>query len=447
MRGADEFTLPSGRRTRCSGVHPAAAAAYLRRTVRPLAAMLLFHAGSGARCALRASVPLAGAATLLVGLEPVPEAVIAGAARDLVAPGGPGGAGALLGAVALGLAAWAAPRIAPGHAGWMRHLPVTAATHRRAATLALAFGASPVLVTWAGLWAYAAALGPGAPAGVLVRGLLVVLAAAHAAARTHRSWLARPLALGALVAAIVPGWAPPLLAALLLVAADAAAGALARGRSRRERRSAPPWLLDAVIAWRALGPRAAFAALLGPLAIAPAWFFARNNPGSDALVPLAVRCAATLAAGVVGTVLLSDLALRRPPWPFARTLPRSAAARVTADAALAALHALPALLCAAFVAPGAALAAAAALPLLAFAAAGAVRAATGTSAGPLAPVLAVTLVTGVAVGVSAWAAVVALALAWPARRWAAAAERDLRVGRWEERAALPGGETAAWSER
>ncbi|MFN8092511.1 MAG: hypothetical protein U0599_09870 [Vicinamibacteria bacterium] len=99
--------------------------------------MLRFHLASGVRLAQVAFAPLAGALAVAIGLSHDPAATLRALASALAAPRlGAGPLAAVL-AIGIAIAAWAAPRLAFSTSGWIRHLPSSAAAHRRAAALAL----------------------------------------------------------------------------------------------------------------------------------------------------------------------------------------------------------------------------------------------------------------------------------------------------------------------
>src|SRR5262245_40017974 len=79
-----------------------------------------------------------------VGLSPSPGATLAriAAAASAANPDIAFVGGAV--ALAIGLAAWAAPRVATGSAGWMRSLPIGGSAQRRALALGIAAALAPL---------------------------------------------------------------------------------------------------------------------------------------------------------------------------------------------------------------------------------------------------------------------------------------------------------------
>src|SRR5262245_34113132 len=123
--------------------------------VSSLLAVARFHAGVGARLALRAAAPAFaaafGAATLL-GVD-----FLNSFSRALYGPTAGPGTWLVPALVALALAGAAARRVCRGlPAGWLRHLPVAGSTHRRGAVLAVTVAQTPLLISLA-VFAYTAA--------------------------------------------------------------------------------------------------------------------------------------------------------------------------------------------------------------------------------------------------------------------------------------------------
>ncbi len=408
--------------------------------------LLRFHFAVGARLAMRALVPMIAAAFgagMLLGTD-----FLTSLARVLFGERASGGSAVLLAAIFLGGAAEAAPRVCRGLGGWMRHLPVSALAHRRAATLAVTLAQAPLLLGLLFLAAYASRT----PEALLADALKLVataLAATLAVLPVARRWAAGPLALVAAVLAGAGGWGALGGATLLIVAADLAAGPLARTGTpavHASGRSKGSWL-ELWIAWRALGGQRASLAgalALGLLPVGAAYAFTAHNTLAPGDVRLAARLGAGLAAVLVVAQMAEALAVRRPAWPWARSLPWSAARRVGADALLLALHALPLALLAVRVSP-AALTALALLPLLGLRAAGAMRRAPERRMGAAGEILLEGSLLAALVALLPWTALLALAAAPWALRSAAARDRRQKVSRWLELHHLAAGDPQSWS--
>lgn len=410
----------------------------------PILPLLRFHVAVGARLAMRVFVPAVTAAVgggMLLGPY-----FLTSLSNMLFGPRSAGGSAGLIAAACLGAAAVAAPRVCRGLHGWLRHLPIGGLAHRRAAGLAIAVAEIPLLL----LFLFLAAFASRSPATLVVDGLglaVTALAAALAVTPSERRWLARAPALAAAVAAGSGGWGMVGIGVVLVVVADLAAGPLPRG-------GGPPvahtsqrpggGLLEPRIAWRALGWSVVGAYAIGLLPIGAAWAFLAHN----SLAPEHAELAARLGAGCAIVLLLGQmaesLAVRRPAWPWSRSLPWSATRRVRFDALFLGLHALPLALLTAWIEP-AALAILGLLPLLSARAAGAMRRAPERRTGASGEILLEGLLLAGLAALLPWTSLLVLAATPVALRSAAERERRQKVSRWLELHHLAAGDPLSWS--
>ena len=333
-------------------------------------ALARFHAGVGARLALLAAAPLAAAPVIAILLQQDPSAAVRHAAGWLVGAPASASGGLALAAACLALASWAAPRIAVGHTGWLRHLPLTETARRRAALLGAAVAQSPVVIAAALLLPLAAA----APRGVAfarLAGLPLTCVAAALAAWPRAGWRARSLAVLALPL-LATAHAGALAAAVpLLVLSDRLCDRPAPLTTVARRPSRLPASL--LIAARALGPGALEALLPALLPLAAMTALRVNNDLAPGVARGAARFGGAFAAVFLLAGLAERLAVRRPVWAWARSLPSSAARRVTEDALLLGACGLVPVALTAALDPVAALQVAGGLPALAFYSAGAIH--------------------------------------------------------------------------
>jgi hypothetical protein len=411
--------------------------------------LLRFHLAVGARLAMRVFVPAITAAVgggFLLGND-----FLTSISHVLFGSGSAGGSAATVAAICLGAAAAASPRICRGLGGWLRHLPVSGAAHRRAAGIAIAVAQVPLLMLLLGLAAYASR----AASTLIVDAIALAVtawAAAIAVTPARRRWASTPLALAGAFVAGAGGWGLLGIGAALAVAADLAAGSLARiggppiVRARRSGNGG--WLesrlLEFKIAWRAMGRTLPGAFFLGLLPLGAAWAFIAHNTLAAEHARLGVRLGAGFAVVLLLSQMGESLAVRRPAWPWSRSLPWSAARRVGADALFLGLHALPLVLLAAWIDP-AALAILAILPLLATRAAGAVRRAPERRTGAAGEILGEGFFLSALVALLPWTALLALAATPFAVRAAAERERRQKVSRWLELHHLAAGDPQSWS--
>jgi hypothetical protein len=201
-------------------------------------------------------------------------------------------------------------------------------------------------------------------------------------------------------------------------------------------------LLPGWIGLRAIGARVlnAYWPTVIPLGIA--WLFVHNNPSVVHDGPL--RIATGLAVTFVAATLAEELARRRPPWRWARSLPWAASDRVRHDVSWLALHTVPILIVFGVVLDNmAVLTAAAIVPLVVVRAASCLRR-PGRNAKIGARVLGEGAFAAAWLGVTPWAALTALVLVWPAWREAVQRERNLNVSRWSPLDHLASGDPMSW---
>lgn len=410
-----------------------------------LAPLLRFHLQVGARLALRVMVPAFASAfggLMLFGVD-----FINSFSLMLFGPGTRGGSGMLIALACLAVAWIAVPRVCRGLDGWMRHLPATGIAHRRAAMLAVTAAQGSLLVIL--LFLAAAAAKNGSDPWPDLAGLVLAMPAAALAAMPVQRVAARPLALAAAFLPFSGGCLPVAAGAALFLAADRIAGPLGKVRKgialgEAARRGTGRWL-EARIAWRALGWSLPGHLLGGLFPLACAALFVRNND----LAPADVRLGALLGGGCAVVFLLAgmaeSLAVRRPAWPWSRSLPWPASRRVLADSLFLGAHALPLVPLTAWIEPVASLAVAAVIPLLAVLAAGAMRRAPERRTGASGEVLGAGLLLAAAVALLPWVSLLALAGTPLAARAAAERERRQKVSRWQEIHHLAAGDPQSWS--
>ena len=233
---------------------------------------------------------------------------------------------------------WARGRLSGAVNQWLGHLPVGAADRRRALTAALVAAQLPLV--------FALACAAGISRG---RGL-TVSRPAHSLARVaggcsdgQRAVTAKISGRAALARGRLRG------AVRTCVDHGRFTCAVDRRRCRVLPAPRPPQAvrtrtggnLARTVFWRALGFRIPAALGFGLLAIGAGWAFVRNNQLHGAARDGGLRFWGAMALVLCLVSLAKPLATRRPAWAFARSLPWSARDRVSEDALLLALHALP----------------------------------------------------------------------------------------------------------
>jgi hypothetical protein len=369
-------------------------------------ALLRFHLAAGARFALVAAVPLVGIAVVAIGMQENPAGVLEQIATSIAGPAPSLGAIAALSLAALGLALWAAPRVTLGSDGWIRHLPLSSAHHRLALIISTACAEGPVVV---------AALG----CAVLL------------------SWRSSRIA-----------WQGFILPPVVAVATAAAAQGLRPVRRRRAWHSWPfgSGSLDVRIASRALGSRVFSAWLAGAIPMGAAILFVTNNVLPPDGARGAIRLGGTLATTLALAGLADSLAIRRPSWPWARSLPLTSRRRVLRDAVMLGVFCLPFFVATAILDLRAATTVAAVTPLLALRAAAAMRRGGDSRSAASGPVLIEGAFASGLIALLPWLGIAALASLPFALRAAVERERALKVTRWSALHHLAAGDTLSWTE-
>jgi hypothetical protein len=439
----------------------------LRAPSPALRALVAYHWGAGTRAALRATIILGCVIVFVLGSAPDALYTLMQCVRGVVGLGSPPVGRTLLATVCVAFAAVAAPRVRVGTAGWLRSLPASGITARRAATAALSLAQLPVLIAVAGAYVAAPLAYGFSPPLSRLAALPALVVAAAATALPVRGLAGRAAALGALAASVIGSWVAVAASVLLLLLADATSGTLAPPRPPRSRHAhalqvdaaaerVPPWRgrLSALRLWAALALRALGVArplsevVPSLLPLGAGRLVLANNPELTAADAHAVaRACAGVAVALAAAGVANALLARRAPWPWPRSLPWSAAGRVAADAGALALWLLPVVATAATLGWRGVGGAAAVAPLAAAVGAAALRTGAGRHTGAAGEVLVLVVPCAVLAGVRPALApvlllLVPLALALGARR-----ERGAGAARWTELRDGVGGDPAWISAR
>jgi hypothetical protein len=409
-------------------------------------AFLRFHLRVGARLAMRVLAP-ALASVLFLFYVLRPEFMLA-LARGLFVDGSPVESGLVGGLILLALAGTVAPRIAAGRGGWARSLPAAGRLLRALETLSAVVAEAPLLAVLGGL-AWAVARPDRGLIALRLAGLVVGAAAAGLL------YLRRPSSL--------PAKALPATACFLSFAGNVAillgavavlslafalpAGSEGRGGRRSKRWGLSPAFFFHGLSLRAVRARLALTYVPAAIVLGASWLFLANNELSTAaafsLSLFGLILALSLQVGLAGNMLVA----RRPAWPWLRSLPRSAAARVVSDASFLGLTALPLMAGLALLGRPAREAAFLAGPLLwlAFRGAAAIREALDRPFGPLGQVLVEGTILALGAAVLPWLAWLVLVGSPLAFLLARGAERRLKPTLWAERHHLDAGDPLSWS--
>jgi hypothetical protein len=343
-------------------------------------------------------------------------------------------------------AAMAAPRVFLGLRGWIRHLPVSSMALRLTAQAGVLVSLTPVLAALGFLYVLSVPVLESSPV-VFVLGLPVLgWAASQLSLPVKRRWIVRPLALGAGILAASGRELFLALALIPLVTAEAVSGPLS-GRTKplpwssRGKSRGLPWLiLGRALRWRLLS---AYLISLPPFVLTYAYL--SNNPATPLQQQRASLFGTAAAVVVCAAVTAHQVALRRPDWPWLRSLPETSRSRILRDAGFLGLHALPVYLPLVLWDARAFLFLAAGLPALFVYAAAAVRRAPESRMSAWGLILICGIFGGMIVTVLPWAALAFLAAVPLLLRYAESLERGQKVSRWLEFHHLAAGDPHSWS--
>jgi len=398
-----------------------------------LSILLRFQVRTTVRVTFRNTLAQAVLLAVGIGLSPDPGGALLSLARGL-------GSGAPLWLAAFGLwagwnAAVAREPLASTLRGWHRHLPVSGTGERRAAWLALLLCQAPVLCFALLLWIGAGLVDGSWRWQVPVAVVLVGLASAAALLPWSSEW-PRWIATAAFVAAALGTVTSLALGALMLWVVDRRGGRLWILPETVHHAERPPRARGAFLSWliafRALGWRIPLSWLVAAVPLATVWLFLRNNSLILAQEATGARVGGGLALLTVLVSLAGALKLRRPPWPWIRSLPSTSRGRVVRDAVLLAVAALPPLWVSGWLAPTAALPLLAGLIFQSVRLSGALRRDAGGASRLGGQALGELCLVQLAIAASGWTAAVLLLLVPWALRDATRQEQRQKVTRWQE---------------
>ena len=350
--------------------------------------------------------------------------------------------------LSLSVAAMAAPRICLGLNGWIRHLPARGLTHRRLAGIAITVAQTPVLLVLALLSLIAFAVFQVSPILYLLGLPILGLASGLCVLTVERNILTKPLSFAACVLSTSGHWIFLTIAVVLLIIADQSAGSLSPSRkSRVPQESLSSSLSNAIIVFRALRLRILFPYLPALSVLGLTSLFLSNNSLTPHQMFRAVIFGGTLSIAMFCAFIANALAVRRPPWPWARSLPWSAKQRITTDAMLIGLFAIPILFLVMLIKIQAIWPVSACCAPLVFFASFTVRRAFENQLGAVWQTLIVGTSASVLVCLIPLISIVFLAISPLLIKYGAEQEKQQKVSRWLEMHHLAAGDPLSWSRQ
>jgi len=355
--------------------------------------------------------------------------------------------GLLFSVFSLSIAGIASSRICLGLTGWIRHLPVSSQTSRRLAGLAifitqipmLAFLVIPILFL---------SKNSGIVLTVYIIGLpFLGLASAVCVLPVQRKLLTRPLAAVACVFSASGNWSFLIAGFILIACCDLLSGSLIPVRKRSHfHRAFKGSLLHASISWRALRLRVFSSYILPVLTMCGTSLFVSNNNFNPHLSTRATLFGGALGLTILLATLANMLASRRPPWPWARSLPWSARLRIVIDSLFLTVHTLPLLIVLALMNITAVGPLVAILPSLILLASFAMRRSSEYRIGVFGMILVYGLLGAFLISLIPLISLLFLAFTPLALKHAVEEERCQKVSRWLELHHLAAGDSLTWSQ-
>lgn len=350
-------------------------------------------------------------------------------------------------AVSLSIAGMASRRVCLGLDGWIRHLPASHLMYRRQAGVAVFVAQIPVLVVLASL-ALSAQIKFGVSATTYLTGLpLLGLASAQCVLPVKRKIITRPLAALSCVSLASGNWLLIFGGVILLVATDLISGPLSPTRRRSIFGNAfRGSLLNATISWRALRLRIFIPYLLALGVLGATSLFISNNNFSISLAVKAIRFGGVLSIAFLFAVFANMLTARRPPWPWARSLPWSARERIVLDSFFLSLLTIPLLILVALMNSKSLLPVAASLPALALFSSHAIRRAPEYRMGASGIIHCGGMLAALSITIIPFISLAFLASTPLVLKYAVKEEQSQKVSRWLELHHLAAGDSLSWSK-
>lgn len=410
----------------------------------PAKAFFIFHLHVGTRLALRIFIP-AVAVFFVLYYVLRPEFFLSLMATLL--DGGFLLSGIFTTLLCMIMASFAARRICLGLNGWIRHLPAAGSTHRRMAGIAVFTAQIPLLIILAGLAVISSKFFK-VPAAPYLTGLtLAGLACSLCVLSVKRKTISRPLAISAGISLSSNNWMLLMAGVFLLLATDALSGSLVqRKKHPKFHKPFKGILLVSLINWRALRLRLLIPFLFSLPFLGAAQLFIANNSPSPLLAERVIRFGGAIGLIFFCTLFADMLAVRRPPWPWIRSLPWSAKSRILLDSSFICLHLLPFLIILGAMNLKSMLPVAVSSPLFVLYSVYSVRHAYESLMGASGKVLLYGTLGALFLCLIPWSSLFFLALTPWMLTEAIKAEKSQRVSRWIELHHLAAGDPLSWSD-
>ncbi len=415
------------------------------RTNIPAKAVFRFHLKVGIRLALRIFIPVV---SIFFALYYLLRPELFHSLMAQILDGGFLLSGITTTAFFLITAQFASRRIGLGLCGWIRHLPAEGNVHRRMAVITIFIAQVPVLAIMAGLAIIAMKLYRVSSMPYLIGLPLAGLSCGLIVLPVKRKLITRSLAALAALGFSSNNW--PFFAGgiVLLIAADTLSGPIVQKKKRtRFHRPFKGTFFVLAVNWRALRWRIIIPYSLSLPFLGAAQLFIVNNNPDAVLAGQVIRFGGALSQILLCAVFANMLASRRPPWPWVRSLPWSAKARILWDAFFVGLHMIPLLFLIGAMNWGSMFPLAASLPFFAAYSAHAIRLAPELTTGAAGKILLLGIFYALFLCLIPWSSLCFLALTPFILLQGIKADKHQKVSRWLELHHLAAGDSLSWSER
>ncbi len=411
----------------------------------PAKSVFMFHLHVGTRLALRIFIP-AVAVFFVLYYVLRPEFFLSLMATLL--DGGFLLSGLFTTALCLIMAGFTARRVWFGLDGWIRHLPAAGSIHRRMAAIAIFTAQIPLLIILSGLALMSSKLFKVPAAAYLIGLPFVSLACGLCLLPVKRKTFSRSLAILAGIALSANNWWLLIPGIFLLLAADALTGPLVqRKKHPKFHKPSRGILLTALISWRALRLRILIPYLFSLPFIGATRLFITNNNPPPLLAEQVIRFGGTLGVILFCAILANMVAVRRPPWPWIRSLPWSAKSRILLDSSFISLLVLPLLVLVGVMNIKSMLPLAVSCPFFVLYSVYSIRQAPDSPMGVSGKVLLLGTMAALFLCIIPWSSLVLLVSSLWILKEAIKAEKFQKVSQWLELHHLAVGDSLSWSGR
>lgn len=412
----------------------------------PSLAFLRFHLNVGARLAAKILAPLIAVFFASLYIFKIDFFVVL--ARALFVDSHIVVSGLFYSAITIGASYIISPRICLGLNDWIRHLPLKSRSNRRMALISIFMAQVPVLLSLS-LPSLLLSNNLGVNPAVYFFGLPVLgLSSALFVLPIRNSLVIKPFVLFACILSASGNWPMLIAGAFLFLICDLVSGPLvSRKKSQRYNKVTKGLWLSFFMAWRALKWRIGFPYIFSFIILGLTQVFIQNNDLSPVLSGKIYLFSVACSTVVICAFLAHVLAVRRPPWPWSRSLPWSSRRRVLLDAGGFAMSATPLLLMAFVMEKNIIFPLLLSLPALCFLSSWTMGRAFDLRTGAYGTILIFGGIGVLLLCLYPLISIVYLILAPILLKQAVEQERILKVSRWLERHHLAAGDSLSWSQK